>query len=417
MPYDCRAYRVLIASPSDVEAEREIAVRVIQEWNDLNSYTRKVALLPLRWETHTAPEYGTRPQEVINRAIVDNCDLLVGVFWTRIGTTTGLADSGTLEEIERVGKAGKPVMLYFSNVEIDPERIDLVQLQRLQSFKEKTYPNGLVEHFKTQIDFKDKLARQLEIKLRELQQGDESGVVPLSLDFVSADNGNVIHNNISYTIRKPIIIANGSEQEAAATTLSELIENTINANLTVPLAILITNPSQSGVRNIYINLTIRPSSNSARVTEKVGFGDKWLRTFNIYLSSASRLGLDTKIPLPRRFDVVQEKVQEFTTGNLQRTENGWSLSIEWEALQPQRSRLVGQTLYVYAEENTRLDIEAKIFSDSFSEPLTLKAETNIQVSEKHVNLEELIPDWETRAKEVSESKDKGPPFVQIVGKS
>lgn len=48
MAYNCRVYRILIASPSDVEDEREIAVRLIQEWNDLYSYSRKVALLPLR---------------------------------------------------------------------------------------------------------------------------------------------------------------------------------------------------------------------------------------------------------------------------------------------------------------------------------------------------------------------------------
>ena len=105
MAYDSRVYRILIASPSDVEEEREIAERVIQEWNDLYSYSRKIVLLPLRWETHTAPEFGTRRQEVINRAIVDECDLLVGIFWTRIGSPTGAADSGTLEEIERVGTA------------------------------------------------------------------------------------------------------------------------------------------------------------------------------------------------------------------------------------------------------------------------------------------------------------------------
>ena len=72
-------------------------------------------LLPLRWETHTAPEYNTRPQEVINRMIVDECDLLVGVFWTRIGTPTGVADSGSFEEIERVAAAGKPVMFFFGS--------------------------------------------------------------------------------------------------------------------------------------------------------------------------------------------------------------------------------------------------------------------------------------------------------------
>src|ERR1700678_243290 len=111
MAYDSKIFRILIASPSDVDEERDSAVRVIQDWNDLYSYSRKVTLLPLRWETHTAPEYGTRPQEVINRAIVDDCDMLVGIFWTRIGSPTGVAASGTLEEIERVGAAKKPVML------------------------------------------------------------------------------------------------------------------------------------------------------------------------------------------------------------------------------------------------------------------------------------------------------------------
>ncbi len=52
--------------------------------------------------------YGSRPQEVINSAIVDKCDLLVGIFWTRIGSPSGEADSGTIEEIELVAKAKKP---------------------------------------------------------------------------------------------------------------------------------------------------------------------------------------------------------------------------------------------------------------------------------------------------------------------
>lgn len=62
MSYEAKVFRVLIASPSDVVDEREIAVKTIQEWNDLNSAERQIVLLPLRWETHTAPEYGKRPQ-------------------------------------------------------------------------------------------------------------------------------------------------------------------------------------------------------------------------------------------------------------------------------------------------------------------------------------------------------------------
>jgi hypothetical protein len=71
MAYSARVFRVLIASPSDVEEERDAVVSVIQAWNDLHSRSREIVLLPLRWETHTAPEFGTRPQDVINRAIVD----------------------------------------------------------------------------------------------------------------------------------------------------------------------------------------------------------------------------------------------------------------------------------------------------------------------------------------------------------
>ncbi len=108
MSYAARVFRILIASPSDVNDERDIAVSTIQAWNDLNSSERQIVLLPLRWETHSAPEYNRRPQEVINRQVVDHCDLLVGVFWTRIGSPTGAAESGTLEEIERVATRENP---------------------------------------------------------------------------------------------------------------------------------------------------------------------------------------------------------------------------------------------------------------------------------------------------------------------
>ncbi|MCR5879153.1 DUF4062 domain-containing protein [Phenylobacterium sp. J367] len=187
MPYEAKVFRVLIASPSDVDDEREMVAATIQSWNDLHSASRKIVLLPLRWETHSAPEYGVRPQEVINRAIVDDCDLLVGIFWTRIGSPTGKADSGTLEEIDRVGKAGKPVMLYFSRIPVDPETIDLEQVEKLKKFKKNTYPQGLVESYKSLTDFREKISRQLELKVRELQRRETSGPPPVSFSLISTE--------------------------------------------------------------------------------------------------------------------------------------------------------------------------------------------------------------------------------------
>ncbi|HEX8866652.1 MAG TPA: hypothetical protein VF821_13435, partial [Lentzea sp.] len=131
MAYDARVFQILIASPGDVPEERDIVTEVIHEWNQLNSRERSIVLLPLRWETHSAPELNERPQSVINRQVVDHCDMAVGVFWTRLGTPTDVADSGTAEEIQRVGESGKPVMLYFSRAKVDLEEVDLAEYARL----------------------------------------------------------------------------------------------------------------------------------------------------------------------------------------------------------------------------------------------------------------------------------------------
>ncbi|MGW6932811.1 hypothetical protein ACWGE0_22335 [Lentzea sp. NPDC054927] len=67
MPFDARVFQILIASPGDVQAERDTITEVIHEWNYLNSREKGIVLLPLRWETHAAPELNERPQVVINR--------------------------------------------------------------------------------------------------------------------------------------------------------------------------------------------------------------------------------------------------------------------------------------------------------------------------------------------------------------
>lgn len=69
----------MIASPGDVTEERKIIRDVIHEWNEINSKVTKRALLPVGWETHSAPDLGGRAQEIINKS-VEHCDLLIGYF-------------------------------------------------------------------------------------------------------------------------------------------------------------------------------------------------------------------------------------------------------------------------------------------------------------------------------------------------
>src|ERR1700732_2744862 len=198
MSFPARVFRILIASPSDVMDEREIAVRVIQQWNDLNAAERQLVLLPLRWETHSAPEYGRRPQEIINRQVVDHCDLLIGGFWTRVGSPTGTASGGTIEEIERVASQSKPVMLYFSQAKQDPDKIDLGQLEALRKFKAKTFPAALVENYTDAVEFRDKLSRQLDIQIKSLLASESEGqmqglaalpITDIALEFADPATG------------------------------------------------------------------------------------------------------------------------------------------------------------------------------------------------------------------------------------
>jgi len=109
----------------------------------LPKVSRDIVLRPVMWETHTYPLLDGRPQGVVNDQIVDRCDAVVGTFWTRIGSPTGIAESGTVEEIERMNAANKPVMLFFSTRPIAPDRFDHEQFQSVKRFKESVSKMGL----------------------------------------------------------------------------------------------------------------------------------------------------------------------------------------------------------------------------------------------------------------------------------
>ncbi len=165
MSYSADVYKVMIASPSDVSAERSIVREVLSEWNVVNSDARRQVLLPIGWETHSVPEMGDRPQALINKQILHDCDLLVGVFWTRIGTATGEYASGTVEEIEEHIKTGRPTMLYFSSAPVLPDSVDADQYRRLKEFKLSCQSRGLYEPYSDVQDFRTKLYRQLQLKV------------------------------------------------------------------------------------------------------------------------------------------------------------------------------------------------------------------------------------------------------------
>ena len=171
-----KALNVMIASPSDVPQERNLVREVISEWNAVNASDRKTVLMPIGWETHSVPDTGQRPQSIINGQLLKTADLLVAVFWTRLGSPTGVAPSGTVEEIEEHMKAGKPAMIYFSTAPVVPDSINAAQYEALMGFKESLGLRGLYHKYESLSEFRITFARHLAKRIIDFQ--DESPTAP-----------------------------------------------------------------------------------------------------------------------------------------------------------------------------------------------------------------------------------------------
>lgn len=209
MAYQATVLSVMIASPGDVTEERNLIRDIIHEWNDINAKETKSVLLPVGWETHSSPDLAGRPQDIINKTVLEHCDLLVGVFWTRLGTPTGEFESGTVEEIKRHISGGKPAMIYFSTAPVSPASINKDQYDALQAFKEWCYGKGLVENYDHISEFNHKFRRQIQIKARErfsATQGTKSKESGLTNES-SESTGNHINLTLSDEAKRLLLEA------------------------------------------------------------------------------------------------------------------------------------------------------------------------------------------------------------------
>jgi hypothetical protein len=179
MPYQTTTFDVMIASPGDVQVERNIAREVIYEWNAIHSHSTKIVLHPVGWETHSTPRMGDRPQAIINKQLLEMSDLLIAIFWTRLGTPTGEALSGTVEEIDKHLESGKPVMVYFSSVPVRLESVDEEQYRALKDFRRECEQRGLVDSYESPTDFRNKLGRHLAATINDHEHFKISSAAPI----------------------------------------------------------------------------------------------------------------------------------------------------------------------------------------------------------------------------------------------
>ena len=139
MPKKICKIRIFVASPSNVSEERDIVDRVCKDLNRGIGRHRDILIEVVKWETCVIPAAG-RPQQIVFDSIGDDIDVFVAIFWKRFGTPTGVADSGSEEEVRQAFKkwneTGSPrLMFYFRTSGPLPGENDLPQYKKLLAFK------------------------------------------------------------------------------------------------------------------------------------------------------------------------------------------------------------------------------------------------------------------------------------------
>jgi formylglycine-generating enzyme required for sulfatase activity len=172
----------VVASPGDVQAERNALSTVVEELNHSVARDRSLRLELARWETDAYPGFHPEgPQGLIDPILrIEACDILIGIFWKRFGTPMRDAQSGTEHEF-RLGyeawkRSGRPhIMVYFNQRAYTPKtREETDQWGQVLDFQRNFPKEGLWWPYRGRAQFERLVRNHLTQFLRQ-QEPDPSG--------------------------------------------------------------------------------------------------------------------------------------------------------------------------------------------------------------------------------------------------
>lgn len=134
MSYRATVHQLLVSAPGDIpEQDLRATFEAIYRWNVLHGLKSHCVVVPMHWQVHSAAEHGRRPQASLDAQLVDVADIVVALFWHRLGSPTGEERSGTLEEINRAQRNEKYVAILRCERDY-PQHADLDQIGKLKEF-------------------------------------------------------------------------------------------------------------------------------------------------------------------------------------------------------------------------------------------------------------------------------------------
>lgn len=304
-------------------------------------------------------------------------------------------------------------MLYFSKAKQDPEAIDLEQLAKLREFKKKTFPKALIEGFSSQVEFKDKLSKQLEIQLRailadqtaeDLNVDDDRPVTDIKFEFADPATGEEIGKVYEAQVTNWLIKDfntlpdynpaedDQSEEEddddPRSTAVASLIGSSspnkdyyrqvatclVQRKMLVPIRFWLQNIGSVGARDVYIDITIECPEPGIIV--------------------ASKNSVPTESP-PRDRQMMFLSRDHGNFANspeelYSQCDVSWGTKLELRALQPQRVVAPEVEFLVGATESTTAKVTARIYADTLSEPIEHQIELKLGVESTQIEARELV---------------------------
>jgi energy-coupling factor transporter ATP-binding protein EcfA2 len=151
-PMSIRQYHVFLASPGDVNDERQMVRQFFEHYNQHTAQLWGVRFEVIDWENYATIGVG-RPQELITAQTLErfrnSLALVIGIMGQRFGSPTGKAESGTEEEfnwaLQSHQQSGFPeIKWFFRRIDRfiappDPDEIEhaLEQWKKVRAFRER----------------------------------------------------------------------------------------------------------------------------------------------------------------------------------------------------------------------------------------------------------------------------------------
>lgn len=157
---------MFLSSPGDVKDERNIVIEAIRELNNVFRESLGVEIVVCAWEDVPGGFNVSGAQGVLDESFLpENCDIVVGLLWARMGTPLGGYSSGTEYELKRAinkwKKEGYPrVMVYFSKRDL-PFNVDRTQLALVDVLRKELESLGLIHKYTSSEEFRNRWTTHL----------------------------------------------------------------------------------------------------------------------------------------------------------------------------------------------------------------------------------------------------------------